>query len=130
LYPGTIDRGGSGGRVHANFCRYLLRPPLALARLTESARGQVVFELPHLRAAGAPHRLLDPLELIEKLTRLIPPPRFHPLRFPGVLAPPAAWRSAVIPGRPEAEATCVQHGSSRHLGPKPLRRSRGPSREG
>jgi hypothetical protein len=35
------------GGVHANFCRYLLRPPLALARLTESARGQVVFELPH-----------------------------------------------------------------------------------
>jgi Putative transposase len=28
-----------------HLCRYLLRPPLALARLTESARGQVVFAL-------------------------------------------------------------------------------------
>ena len=86
-----------------------MRPPLALARLTESARGQVVFELPHLRADGATHLLLDPLELIEKLTLLIPPPRFHTLRFHGVLAPHAAWRSAVIPGRPEAEQplTCL-----------------------
>jgi hypothetical protein len=80
-----------------------LRPPLALARLTESAGGQVVFELPHPRTDGATHLLLDPLELIEKLTQLIPPPRFHTLRFHGVLAPHAAWRSAVIPGRPEAE---------------------------
>jgi hypothetical protein len=71
--------------------------------LTESARGQVVFALPHPRADGATHLLLDPLELIEKLTLLIPPPRFHTLRFHGVLAPHAAWRSAVIPGRPEAE---------------------------
>src|SRR3989441_7572812 len=43
------------------------------------------------------------MELIEKLTLLIPPPRFHTLRFHGVLAPHAAWRSAVIPGRSEAE---------------------------
>jgi hypothetical protein len=70
-----------------HLCRYLLRPPLALARLTESARGQVVFELPHPRTDGATHLLLDPLELIEKLTLLIPPPRFHTLRFHGVLAP-------------------------------------------
>jgi hypothetical protein len=71
--------------------------------LTESARGQVVFELPHPRADGATHLLLDPLELIEKLTLLIPPPRCHTLRFHGVLAPHAAWRSAGIPGRPEAQ---------------------------
>jgi len=37
---------------------------------------QVVFELPHSRADGATHLLLDALELIEKLTLLIPPPRF------------------------------------------------------
>jgi hypothetical protein len=72
--------------------------------LTESAHGQLVFELAHPRTDGATHLLLDPLELLEKLTLLIPPPRFHTLRFHGVLGPAAAWRSAVIPGRPEAEA--------------------------
>lgn len=77
----------------------LLRPPLALARLTESARGQVVFALPHPRADGATHLLLDPLELIEKLTLLIPPPR-----FPGCLRRPRrggrrSFRSALMPSR-------------------------------
>lgn len=72
-------------------------------RLTEISHGQLVFELPPPRTDGATHLLLDPLELIEKLTLLIPPPRFHTLRFHGVLAPAAAWRSVVIPGRPEAE---------------------------
>ena len=79
-----------------------MRPPLALERVTESSRGQVVFELPHPRTDAATHLLLDPLELIEKLTLLIPPPRFHTLRFHGVLAPAAAWRSAVIPRRHDA----------------------------
>ncbi len=64
-----------------------MRPPLALERLTESARGQVVFELPHPRADGATHLLLDPLELIEKLTLLIPPPRFPPEFHHGVTSP-------------------------------------------
>jgi hypothetical protein len=50
-----------------------------------------------LRRDGATHLLLDPLELIEKLTVLIPPPRFHLLRFPGVLAPRAQLRAAVVP---------------------------------
>ena len=80
-------------------CRFLLRPPLALERLTESSRGQVVFELPHPRADGATHLLLDPLELIETLTLLIPPPRFHTLRFHSVLGPAAGWRRRSL-GRP------------------------------
>ena len=67
-----------------------------------SARGQVVFELPHLRAVGATHLLLDPLELIEKLTLLIPPLRFHTLLFHGVLGAHGV-AVGVIPVRPEAE---------------------------
>ena len=46
----------------------------ALERLIESSHGQVVFEPPHPRADGATHLLLDPLELIEKMSVLIPPP--------------------------------------------------------
>ena len=79
-----------------------MRPPLALERLTESSHGQRLFELAHSRADGTTHLLLDPLELIEKIALLIPPPRFHTLRFHGVLGPAAGWRSAVIPRRPAA----------------------------
>src|SRR5262245_19213217 len=80
-----------------HLCRYLLRPPLALERLTESSGGQLLYELPHARLDGSTHLLLDPLELIEKLCVLIPPPRFHLLRFHGVLAPRARLRADVVP---------------------------------
>ena len=64
-----------------HLCRYLLRPPLALERLTESSGGQLLYQLPHPRRDGPTHLLLDPLELIEKLSVLIPAPRFHLPRF-------------------------------------------------
>ena len=86
-----------------HLCRYLLRPPLALERLTESSGGQLLYELPHARRDGSTHLLLDPLELIEKLSVLIPPPRFHLLRFHGLLAPRAHLRAAVVP-RPSRDA--------------------------
>ena len=80
-------------------CRYLLRPPLALERLTESSHGQLLYELPHPRRDGSTHLLLDPRELIEKLCVLIPSPRFCLLRYHGILAPHAGSRSEVIPRR-------------------------------
>ena len=80
-----------------HLCRYLLRPPLALERLTDSSGGQLLYELPHPRRDGSTHLLLDPLELIEKLSVLIPAPRFHTLRFHGLLAPHSSWRSQIIP---------------------------------
>jgi hypothetical protein len=90
-----------------HLCRYLLRPPLALERLTDSSQGQLVYELPHPRRDGSTHLVLDPLELIEQLVVLIPAPRFHLLRCHGVLAPHAAWRSEGVP-RPIA---AVDHGA-------------------
>jgi hypothetical protein len=50
-----------------------LRPPLARERLTESAHGQLRFELAHPRADGTTHLLLEPLELIEKIALLMRP---------------------------------------------------------
>ena len=79
--------------------------------------------LPHPRRDGATHLLLDPLELIEKLSVLIPPPRFHLLRFHGVLAPRAQLRSAVVPGSSrEAEL-----GGGPAPGPSPPEPRSGPS---
>lgn len=42
--------------------------------------------------------LLDPLDFIARLVALIPPPRFHLLRYHGVLAAHANARSEVVPG--------------------------------
>ena len=93
------------GREH--LCRYLLRPPLALERLTESSGGQLLYELGHPRADGATRLSLDPLELIEKLAVLVPAPRTHLLRYHGLLAPHSGWRSLVVP-RPVDAGACPE----------------------
>jgi len=49
--------------------------------------------------------LFAPLELIERLAVLVPPPRFHVVRYDGLLAPRASWRDEVVP------ATCVTVGT-------------------
>jgi hypothetical protein len=78
-----------------------LRPDSITAEDTPTLhrlRGAVfhlLFELAHPRADGTTHLLRDPLELIEKIALLIPPPRFHTLRCHGVRGPCAGWRSAV-----------------------------------
>ena len=36
--------------------------------------------------------------------RLVPPPRFHLVRYHGVLAPAAKWRSQIVPTAPDNDA--------------------------
>jgi hypothetical protein len=43
--------------------------------------------------------LLDPLDLLARLCALVPPPRFHMLRYHGVLAAHSAVRAEIVPGR-------------------------------
>ncbi|MBI2469162.1 MAG: hypothetical protein HYV62_15320 [Candidatus Rokubacteria bacterium] len=45
-------------------CRSLLRPPLALDRLTETSGGQLLYESRRPWADGSTALLLDPLELL------------------------------------------------------------------
>ena len=47
--------------------------------------------------------MFDPAELLERLAALVPRPRSHLLVYHGLLAPPAEWRSAIVPV-PEAGA--------------------------
>ena len=42
------------------------------------------------------------MELLEKLAALVPPPRFHLLRYHGVLAPRARARDRIVPAQPSA----------------------------
>jgi hypothetical protein len=37
---------------------------------------------------------------MERLAVLVPPPRFHLVRYHGILAPAAGWRDIVVPPRP------------------------------
>jgi Putative transposase len=76
-------------------CATLARPPFALERLRELAPERLLYEgtRPGLGVNGP--LLLTPLELLDRLAALLPPPRVHRHRYFGVLAPNAPLRAAV-----------------------------------
>jgi hypothetical protein len=79
-------------------CRYTGRPPLATGRLSALPDGRLAYQLKRRWRDGTTHMLFEPLELIARLAPLVPPPRFHRLRYHGVLAPAAGWRREIVPG--------------------------------
>ena len=54
---------------------------------------------------GTTHIVMDPLELLERLSALVPAPRAHLTRYAGVLAPAAKWRSLIVP---ESAAAAIE----------------------
>ena len=65
--------------------RYCARPPFALERLEQVRHDQLVYHFPKPQPDGSTQLRLTPLELIERLAALIPPPRIHRHRYHGVL---------------------------------------------
>ena len=41
--------------------------------------------------------MFDPLDFISRLAAIVPRPRVNQIRYHGILAPNAAWRSRVVP---------------------------------
>ena len=98
---GAHDRAGL-----ERLLRYCARPPFALERLERLDDERVVYRLPKPQRDGTTALTLTPLELIDHLAALIPPPRRHRHRYHGVLAPNAPLRAAAIAfGREVADAT-------------------------
>ena len=76
--------------------RYCARPIFASERLQWIEKDQrLVYRLPKPRPDGQTVLYLTPLEFLDKLAALIPPPRRHRHRYHGVLAPNAPLRQAV-----------------------------------
>jgi hypothetical protein len=91
----------AAGRVAAHaraglerLLRYCARPPFALERLELLDAERVVYRLPKPQRGGSTALILTPLERIDQLAALIPPPRRHRQRYHGVLAPNAPRRAA------------------------------------
>jgi Putative transposase len=94
-------------RCHANerlklerLCRYITRPALANDLVKINGRGQVELKLKTPWRDGTTHHVMSPLEFMQRLAALVPRPRLHLIRFYGVLAPNATWRSKVVPQAP------------------------------
>ena len=77
--------------------RYVLRPPLAQERLEQRQGGLVRISLKKAYADGTMAVNMDPLSLLCRLAASVPPPRFHTVRYAGVLAPASPWRSRLAP---------------------------------
>jgi hypothetical protein len=74
-------------------------------RMWDSAVGSIAgwryclpnFAVRSKRRNSESHAFFDPQDLIGKLAALVPPPRFNLVRYHGVLAPSANWRSQIAP---------------------------------
>ncbi len=101
----------SGVSLHANvdvpardrrrlerLCRYVARPPVATERLSRLEDGRLLYRLKHRWRDGTTHVVFEPQEFVEKLAALVPPPRFHLVRYHGILGPCAGARDRVVPG--------------------------------
>jgi len=98
----AADRAG-----RERLLRYCARPPFALDRLHELDAEHLLDESAKSGPGGTDPLRLTPLQLLDRLAALVPPPRVHRHRYFGVLAPNAPLRAAVTalaPGAPPAAA--------------------------
>ncbi len=79
-------------------CRYITRPAMANERLKRNRAGDVVLKLKSPYQDGTTHIVMSPLEFIQRLAALVLRPRLNLIRFHGILAPNAKYRSEIIPG--------------------------------
>jgi hypothetical protein len=82
--------------------RYMARPPLALDRLSLRDDGYVVYRFKKTWRDGTHAVVLSPADFIARLCALVPPPRFHLMRYLGVLAGHSSLRAEVVPKKPAA----------------------------
>ena len=75
--------------------RYCARPAFARERLRETDPGRLAYTSVKPGPGASRSLLLTPLELLDRLPALIPPPRQHRHRYYGVLAPSSPLRAAV-----------------------------------
>jgi hypothetical protein len=80
----------------------VLRPPIGQERLEQRPDGLVRIILKKAYSDGTVAVDMDPLSLLCRLATSVPPPRFHTVRYSGVLAAASCWRPLITPEPPEA----------------------------
>ena len=93
-------------------CRYCARPALAIERLEPLPDGRLLYRFKRPWRDGTTHVVFDSLEMLEKLAALVPAPKTHLVRYSGILAPAAKWRSQIVPAScssPDSKSDSVPH---------------------
>ena len=86
---------------HGEYVRYITRPPIAQERFTQRPDGTLLLEFKKVWKDGSRALVLAPEALLVRLCTAVPPPRFHMVRYFGVLSSHSAFRSRVVPEPPE-----------------------------
>ena len=110
LLSGALCASVHGFSLHANtqvpthrrdqlerLIRYTARGAVYLERLEQDATGDLVYTFTHPWSDGTIGMRLSPVELLEKLTALVPLPRVHLVRYGGCLVSHSHLRGALIP---------------------------------
>jgi hypothetical protein len=92
--------GAMDERGREALLRYVLRPPIAQERVTRGPEGLVRIALKKRFSDGTFAVDLDPLSLLTRLCASVPPPRFHTVRYAGVLASASKLRPRILPEPP------------------------------
>ena len=77
--------------------RYTARGAISLERLAQDEGGDLLYTFTQVWSDGTRGIKLSPLELLEKLAALVPPPRVHQVRYAGGLAAHRNLRGAITP---------------------------------
>jgi hypothetical protein len=112
----------AGVSVHANVAvpgrdrerlerlvRYVARPAVATERLSLLPDGRVLYALKNRWRDGTTHVAFEPVDFVARLAALVPPPRFHLVRYSGILAPAARFRAQVVPEGPGPTQPVASH---------------------
>jgi hypothetical protein len=109
---GSLDVAGREALL-----RYVLRPPIAQERVELRPDGLVRLSLERAFADGTVAVDMDPLSLLCRLATSVPPPRFHVVKYAGVLASASPWRARIGP-RPAKNDEPVKTGDDAPAKPR------------
>ena len=107
---------GDDRRALERLLRYMGRPPISEERLERTSDGQVIVRFKRPWSDGTTHVKMPPLELLARLTSIIPPPRVNQIIYHGVFAANSRLRKKVIPQRDDEDAESTL-GTSTGCGP-------------
>jgi len=89
--------------------KYVLRPPISQEHVVPGPDGLVRITLKRPFRDGTTAVDMDPLSLLSRLAASVPAPRFHTVRYMGVLAPASKLRSRIVPVSPPEDSTEPSH---------------------
>jgi hypothetical protein len=88
---------GRDRRQLERLCRYITRPPVAQDRFTARSDGTLELTLKSVWKDGTRAIVFCPEDLVLRLVAAIPPPRWHLVRYFGILSSHSRLRKEVVP---------------------------------